>query len=175
MARLAGVHYTTVSKVINRGFCRLSISNNLADPRVAYAELVADALHCVADATVHLVDPLGVDAVQLAHPLGEIGIRRLNEQVIMVAHQAVGVHQPVEPMTDTAKQIKENVAVPSPEVNILSPATACSDVVESASELGPNCSCQKASLDEHRKMERPDRPGYRIVRPYRRRIINAEL
>jgi hypothetical protein len=53
--------------------------------------VVADVLHCAADATVRLVDPLRVDAVQLVHPLGEIGIRRLNEQVIMVAHQTVGV------------------------------------------------------------------------------------
>jgi len=68
----------------------------------------------MADATVNLVEPLGVDTVQLAHTLGEIPVRCLNEQMIMVAHQAVGVHRPVEATTDTAKHIKEKTALPSP-------------------------------------------------------------
>jgi hypothetical protein len=110
-------------------------------------------LENVADATVYLVDPLRVDAVQLACPLGEIGIQRLNEQVIMVAHQAVGVHQPVEPTTDTPKHIKEGMAVPIAEVNVLFPVTTRGDVVQGTSEFERKWSCRKASLDESRKKE----------------------
>jgi len=105
---------------------------------------------------VHLVDPLGVDVVQLAHPLGEIRIRRLNEQVIMVAHQAVGVHQPVEPMTDTAKHIQEEMAVPSAEADVLSTVTTRGDVVQGARVFESKWSCRKACLDESRKKEGPD-------------------
>jgi hypothetical protein len=48
------------------------------------------------------------------------------------------MHQPVVPVTDTVKHMKEAIAVPIPEINVLSPVTTRGDVVQGASEFKPN-------------------------------------
>ena len=55
------------------------------------------ALEYVAGAVVAPVEGLGVHAVQIAHAAREVGRRRLEHEVIMVAHQAIGVAQPAPP------------------------------------------------------------------------------
>ena len=50
---------------------------------------------------------LGIDTVQLAHAAGEIAVRRFNQKVLMIAHQAVSMTQPVVLLADFAKQAKE--------------------------------------------------------------------
>jgi len=44
----------------------------------------------------------GVDTAQLAHAFGQVGLRCLDDDVVMVRHLAVGVAPPVEPLTDIA-------------------------------------------------------------------------
>jgi hypothetical protein len=41
------------------------------------------------------IKKLGIDAVQLPHTEGEIAVRRLDQEVIVVVHQAVGVADPI--------------------------------------------------------------------------------
>ena len=48
-------------------------------------------LQYMPDPSVAAVEALGVDAVQLAHADGQVAVRRLDHQVVMVAHQAVGM------------------------------------------------------------------------------------
>ncbi len=43
------------------------------------------------------VERLGVDAVELAHGVGKIGIRRLNQQMKVIGHQAIGMANQAEP------------------------------------------------------------------------------
>jgi len=54
----------------------------------------------VADLAVATVEALGVDAIELAHGSRKIGLPRLEQEVVVVVHQAVGVHNQVEARDD---------------------------------------------------------------------------
>ena len=54
---------------------------------------------------------LGKDAIQMAHALTQISIRRLHQQVVMIVHQTVGVTGPVELIDDSGKDITKGFAV----------------------------------------------------------------
>ena len=41
-------------------------------------------------------EALGIDAIQLPHPDGQIALERLDEQVVVVVHQTVGGAQSLE-------------------------------------------------------------------------------
>ena len=41
-------------------------------------------------------EPLGVDTVQVAHEAGEVALRRLDQRVIVIGHQAIGSHPDME-------------------------------------------------------------------------------
>ena len=65
----------------------------------------------MAGPSVELVEDLGIDAVQLAHPDREITIRRLDEYMIMVGHEAIGVADPVVALVDMLEGVEEVQAV----------------------------------------------------------------
>ena len=44
------------------------------------------------------IEPLGVDAVQMPHALGQITFRSFDQQMIVVVHQTIGMNGPVEVM-----------------------------------------------------------------------------
>ena len=46
---------------------------------------------------VPTVKILGVNPVEVPHPLGKIAINRFHHQVVVVIHKAIGVAEPVEP------------------------------------------------------------------------------
>ncbi len=78
---------------------------------------------------------LGVDAVDLAHPLGEVGIRCLDDEVIMVRHLAIGVATPVEPAAHLAKNVEPSRAVLIVTIDRLAPITTRGDVIQPAGQL----------------------------------------
>ncbi|WP_371814606.1 hypothetical protein [Niveibacterium sp. COAC-50] len=49
----------------------------------------------VAHATMASIEALGVHAAHMAHPCGEVSLWRLNKQVVVVAHQTLGVANPI--------------------------------------------------------------------------------
>ena len=51
------------------------------------------------------VDVLDIDAVQLSHPFGKIGIGCFYQQVVVVGHQAEGMTDPVEALTGAAEDV----------------------------------------------------------------------
>ena len=65
----------------------------------------------MADATMAPVRPLRVRAIELTHTFGEIGIRRLDQQMVMIAHQTVSVPYPVEVLDHGAENIKKSSPV----------------------------------------------------------------
>ena len=67
---------------------------------------------------------MGVDAVELAHPLGEGGIRRFDDTVIMLGHLAIGVAAPVETAADRAQYCEPFQAVLSVAIDRLAPIAA---------------------------------------------------
>jgi hypothetical protein len=56
-----------------------------------HQDRLESALKQVADPFVPAVKTLSIDPVELAHTDGEIGFGRLDQQMIMIPHQAVGV------------------------------------------------------------------------------------
>ena len=61
---------------------------------------------------VAFIEELGIDAIQLPHAYGEIAVGRLDEQMIMVVHEAVGVADPIVSLVDALKGVEEIEAVP---------------------------------------------------------------
>jgi hypothetical protein len=59
-------------------------------------------------ASVPLVESSGVGAVQVAHALVEVGERRLDEEVVVVPHQAPHVHPPLVALLDPPKDVQED-------------------------------------------------------------------
>jgi len=84
---------------------------------------------------------LGVDAVELAHPLGKVGVGRLDDEVIMVRHLAVCVATPGETGASRAehakhaKHAKPIRAVAIIAIDRLAPIAARRHVIEPAGEL----------------------------------------
>jgi cell division FtsZ-interacting protein ZapD len=65
---------------------------------------------------VPLVERLRVHAVQPAHARAEIGLRRLHEQVDVIAHQAVREQSPTLPLDDLPQQ--RHIALPIDVIDI---------------------------------------------------------
>ena len=54
---------------------------------------------------------LGIDAVELSHTSGQIGIGGLDHEMIMIVHEAVCVAKPIIPFNDNAKDSKKILSV----------------------------------------------------------------
>ncbi len=65
------------------------------------------ALEQMADPLVTFIEQLSIDTVQLPHTDGEIAVGGLNEQMIMVGHETVGVTNPVVFFVDVLEGIEE--------------------------------------------------------------------
>ena len=78
---------------------------------------------------------MGVDGVELTHTLGKIGIRGLNDEVIMVGHLAIGVAEPVETAAHLAQGGEPIGAVLVVAIDRLAPIAARRYVIEAAGEL----------------------------------------
>jgi len=53
------------------------------------------------------IKKLRIDAVQLPHTQGEIAVRRFDQEVIVVVHQAVSMTEPVIPLIDVLECVQE--------------------------------------------------------------------
>jgi len=49
------------------------------------------------------IDVLCVDPVELAHPLGQVRLRRFHHEVAVIGHLTVGMHAPIETLADRAQ------------------------------------------------------------------------
>ena len=57
---------------------------------------------------VALVEGAGVGAVQVSHPVGEVRQRGLDEEVVVVPHQAAHVSAPAVAPFDPAQDVEED-------------------------------------------------------------------
>lgn len=57
---------------------------------------------------VPLVEGAGVAAVQVSHPVGEVRLRGLDEEVVVVPHQAAHVSAPAVAPFDPAQDVEED-------------------------------------------------------------------
>ena len=83
-------------------------------------------------APVALVEGAGVAAVQVAHALVEVRGRCLDDEVVVVAEQALRVHPPAVAAHDSAEQVEEDEAVVAVDDDRRVIVPARDDVVESA-------------------------------------------
>ncbi len=82
------------------------------------------ALKDMAYAPIRAVVGLGVHAVELAHACAQVAVHRLDNDVVVVVHQAVGVAGPVVALADLGKKIEPLLAVGIVQVNGLAPVAA---------------------------------------------------
>jgi hypothetical protein len=70
----------------------------------------AAAEHVVA-AAMSLVEGPCIGAVQVSHPIGEVGGRRFEDEVVVVAHEALHVQAPAVSALDAAQDVEEDAAI----------------------------------------------------------------
>jgi hypothetical protein len=76
------------------------------------------------------IKQLCIDSVQLPHTKGEVTVRRLDEEVIVVVHHAVGVTEPIIAFIDMLERVQEVDAVMVVFENGFLFITARGDVVD---------------------------------------------
>jgi len=67
-----------------------------------------------------LIESLRIDTVQLPHAYRKISVRGINEQMVMIVHQAIGVAEPIIPKGYIRKRIQEHLSVLIVSENCLS-------------------------------------------------------
>jgi hypothetical protein len=104
------------------------------DPLVSTLEEVADPI-------VPAVEALRVDSVQLPHPARQVRLRSLDDEVVVVRHQAIGVARPAVLPDDITEDTEERPTVTVVEEDRLAGIAPCGDVVESARKLDTEWPC----------------------------------
>jgi hypothetical protein len=89
-------------------------------------------LEQVPPSPVPLIESLRVESIQLSHADRKVAIRRLNENVVVIAHEAVSVTDPVVALIDPFKSIKKVFTVLIVLEDGFSLVTAARDVINSA-------------------------------------------
>ena len=90
-----------------------------------------------------LVEGTGVGAVQVTHAIREVRRRRLDDEVIVVAHQAPDVDAPLVAVADAVQDVEEDDPVGVVEDDRVTVVAARCDVVVRAG-------CEVASCAGHR-------------------------
>ena len=79
-----------------------------------------------------LIESLRVESVQLSHADRQVAIRGFNENMVVIAHEAVSVTDPVVAFIDPIKSIKKVLAVLIVLENGFPLVTAAGEVINSA-------------------------------------------
>jgi len=75
------------------------------------------------------IEALRIDPIQLTHASSQIGIRRLNHEVTVVSHQAVGTTHPPHAPTNVSEYLEKVFLVPLVQVNICPTITTRRDMI----------------------------------------------
>jgi len=78
---------------------------------------------------------LGVHTVELAHALGEVTFRCLDDEMIVIGHLAIGVAAPVEAGADVFEQFQPGLAIGISAKDVFASVTARGDVIQIACEF----------------------------------------
>ena len=63
------------------------------------------------DELVTVVEPDGAGALQPSHPGHQIGVGGLDDEMVMIAHQAEGMDLPTRPLASLGQRLEEIVAI----------------------------------------------------------------
>jgi hypothetical protein len=92
------------------------------------------ALEEVPDAIPATIEVLGVPAVQVSHSSRQAAPRSLDEQVIVIGHQAVRVAKPVVPLSAKGEKLEETFAITRVSKDPTPFVPARDDVIDRAGE-----------------------------------------
>jgi hypothetical protein len=89
----------------------------------------------MSDPTMAAIDALRKDAVELAHACGKVSFDRLHHEMVVVAHQAVGVTRPIEALADRTQDVQPGNAILVARVDVLPSVTTRRDVVQTSGKF----------------------------------------
>jgi hypothetical protein len=78
-----------------------------------------------------LIESLRIDTIQLTHAYRKISVGCINEQMLMIVHQAIGVAEPIIPKGNIGECIQEHLSVLIISENCLSFVSSARDVINS--------------------------------------------
>src|SRR5512133_3811920 len=85
-------------------------------------------------------------AIQSLHTAGQVRVRRLNEQMEMVSHEAIGMDPPAVAAHDSIADLEEPPPIVVILVDRLSPVPASGDVIDAPGNLDPGSSWHRTSV-----------------------------
>ncbi len=83
------------------------------------------------------VERLGIEAIDLPHPCGEIAPGRFEKEVIVIVQQAIGMAQPTEPEGRLREDLEEMFPVGGLKKDGLGGLALCLDIIDSSRILVP--------------------------------------
>ena len=95
---------------------------------------IAAAEH-VTDEFVPVIEADGVGALEPRHPGNQVGVGSFQHQMIVIAHQAIGMHLPAGLMTGFGQGFEEILPVHTIQEDVLATISATHDVVDRAGIL----------------------------------------
>ena len=81
------------------------------------------------------IESLRIDTIELTHAFGKVRIRRFHENVVVVAHQTIGVNRPVKTFPDTGDHIEKQLPIAIGQVDIFPAIPPRGDMVKRAGEF----------------------------------------
>ena len=112
------------------------VADHLVQMTVVLDQLCAvPPLEEVAYPLMPLVRSVCVHAVEPLHSLGDVGLWRFDQQVIVIVHEAERVHSPAMEKTGASERVEEHVAVVFGEEDRPSVVASHRDVVNAAGGL----------------------------------------
>jgi hypothetical protein len=82
-----------------------------------------------------LVEALRIDTVQLPHANGKISLGSIDQQMVMVLHQTVGVAEPIVAKDNILKDIQEDLSIQIVSEYLLFFVSSARDVINSTWKL----------------------------------------
>jgi hypothetical protein len=89
------------------------------------------------------IKSLCINAIQLPHAYRKISIGGINQKVVMIIHQAVGVAKPIVPKGYIFKGTQENLSIPIVGENRFSLVSSACDMIDSTRKLYTQRTCHR--------------------------------
>jgi len=87
------------------------------------------------------VKKLGIDTVELSHAEGEVGIRCLDQKVVMIVHETVGMAEPVVLPDSRTEDGKELLPICIIHIDLSPRISAGGDMIDSTRVFNSEWTC----------------------------------
>ena len=92
------------------------------------------------------IEPLGVDAVELLHATREIGLRRLDKEMVVIGHQAVGMTDPAKPLNSACENFQKTHSIDVVKKDLSTSIPATGNVIHSTFVFDSQWSSHESSI-----------------------------